>query len=81
MTLSRSPRRVILEVADDGCGFTPGAAGAPGIPSGLGLASMRGRAEAAGGTLTIRSAPGAGTTVRLAVPLRRHPARTERAHG
>jgi signal transduction histidine kinase len=81
MTLSRSPRRVILEVADDGCGFTPGTAGTPGIPSGLGLASMRGRAEAAGGTLTIRSAPGAGTTVRLAVPLRRHPARTERAHG
>ena len=81
MTLSRSPRRVILEVADDGCGFAFGAAGAPGIPGGLGLASMRGRAGAAGGTLTIRSAPGAGTTVRLAVPLRRHPARTEPARG
>src|SRR6201994_388832 len=75
MTLSRSPRRVILEVADDGGGFVVGAAAAPGIPGGLGLASMRGRAEAAGGTLTIRSAPGMGTTVRLGVPLRRHPAR------
>src|SRR6201995_2313515 len=62
MALSRSPRRVVLEVTDDGCGFAPGAAGPPGIPGGLGLASMRGRAEAAGGTLTIRSAPGAGTT-------------------
>jgi signal transduction histidine kinase len=81
MTLARSPRRVILEVTDDGRGFASGASGAPGIPGGLGLASMRGRAEAAGGTLTIRSAPGAGTTVRLAVPLRRHPARTEPAHG
>jgi signal transduction histidine kinase len=73
MSLSRSPRRVILEVTDDGSGFTPGA---PGAPGGLGLASIRGRAAAAGGTLTIRSAPGAGTTVRLAVPLRRQPANT-----
>jgi signal transduction histidine kinase len=64
VTLSRSPRRVILEVADDGRGFPPDA------PGGLGLASMRGRAAAAGGTLTIRSAPNAGTTVRLTVPLR-----------
>ncbi|HEY2174452.1 MAG TPA: GAF domain-containing sensor histidine kinase [Mycobacteriales bacterium] len=71
MALSRSPRRVVLEVTDDGCGFAPDA------PGGLGLASMRGRAEATGGTLAIRSAPGAGTTVRLAVPLRRPPAHRE----
>jgi signal transduction histidine kinase len=71
MALSRSPRRVVLEVTDDGCGFAPGA------PGGLGLASMRGRAEATGGSLAIRSAPGAGTTVRLAVPLRRPPARRD----
>lgn len=67
VTLSRSPRRVILEVADDGHGFTPDA---PDAPGGLGLASMRGRAAAAGGALTIRSAAGRGTTVRLSVPLR-----------
>jgi signal transduction histidine kinase len=66
--LSRSPRRVILAVTDDGAGFAAGA------PEGLGFASMRGRAAAVGGTLTIRSAPGAGTTVRLAVPLGRYPA-------
>jgi signal transduction histidine kinase len=66
VTLSRSSRRVILEVADDGHGFAPDA---PDAPGGLGLASMRGRAAAAGGTLTIRSAPGSGTTVRLSVPL------------
>ena len=60
--LSRTPRRVILEVADDGSGFAPGA------PGGLGFASMRARAASAGGTLTIRSAPGTGTTVKLAVP-------------
>ncbi len=68
IALSRSPRRVILLVTDDGGGFAPGA------PEGLGFASMRGRAEAVGGTLTIRSAPGVGTAVRLAIPLRRHPA-------
>jgi signal transduction histidine kinase len=66
--LSRTPRRVILEVTDDGAGFAAGA------PEGLGFASMRGRAAAVGGTLTIRSAPGAGTTIRLALPLHRHPA-------
>ncbi len=63
VALSRTPRRVILEVTDDGSGFVPG------VPGGLGLASMRGRAASAGGTLTIRSAPGAGTTVRLAIPV------------
>jgi signal transduction histidine kinase len=57
-------RRVVLEVTDRGRGFAPDAA-----PVGLGLASMRERAAAAGGTLTIRSAPGKGTLVRLAVPV------------
>ncbi len=55
--------RVTLEVSDDGSGF------APGLPtSGVGLASMRDRAAAAGGTLDIRSAPDQGTTVRLVLP-------------
>jgi signal transduction histidine kinase len=61
--LSRTRRRVILEVADDGTGFDPGLAS-----SGLGLASMRERAAAVGGVLRVSSAPGAGTRVRLAVP-------------
>jgi len=61
--LSRTPRRVILEVADDGTGFDPGLAS-----GGLGLASMRERAAAVGGMLRVSSAPGAGTRVRLAVP-------------
>ncbi len=57
---------VILEVADDGPGF---AAAAPGArPGGLGLASMRDRAASIGATLAVRSAPGAGTSVRLTVP-------------
>ncbi|HEX2819209.1 MAG TPA: GAF domain-containing sensor histidine kinase [Streptosporangiaceae bacterium] len=62
VALSATARRVVLEVADDGHGFVPE------VPSGgLGLASMRERASAAGGVLTIRSGP-AGTLVRMTVP-------------
>jgi signal transduction histidine kinase len=61
--LAAPARRVTLEVSDDGHGFAPEA------PSGgVGLASMRERAAAAGGTLTVRSGP-AGTTVRMTVSL------------
>jgi signal transduction histidine kinase len=60
--LSASGRTVVLEVTDDGCGFDPA------VPGRLGLASMRDRARAVGGRLNVRSAPGAGTTVRLEVP-------------
>src|SRR4249919_3729487 len=64
VTLSRTPRLVVLEVADDGHGFAPGA---PSGGPGLGLDSMRERAAAAGGRLAIRSGP-KGTTVRMTVP-------------
>jgi signal transduction histidine kinase len=64
VSLTARQGRVILEVTDGGQGF---AAKAP--PDGLGLASMRERAAAIGGSLAIRSAPGRGTTVRLTVPL------------
>jgi signal transduction histidine kinase len=64
VTLSVRRRRMILEVTDHGRGF---AAEAP--SSGLGLASMRERAAAAGGTLTVRSGLGEGTLVRLELPI------------
>jgi signal transduction histidine kinase len=63
VTLTRSRHRVVLEVSDDGTGFDPGLAS-----GGLGLASMRERAAAVGGELRVRSAPGTGTKIRLAVP-------------
>jgi signal transduction histidine kinase len=62
--LSRRQRAVVLEVTDDGSGFEP-----RGPHAGLGLASMRERAGSVGGKLTITSAPGTGTRVRLSVPL------------
>ncbi|HEV2252184.1 MAG TPA: sensor histidine kinase, partial [Streptosporangiaceae bacterium] len=62
--LARSARRVILEVGDDGHGFTPQA------PSGgVGLVSMRERAKAAGATLSIKSGA-TGTLVRMTVPIK-----------
>jgi len=55
----------VAEVSDDGRGFVPGG------PTGVGLNSMRERAVALGGSLKVDSEPGAGTRVRLRVPLRR----------
>ena len=63
VTLSRTRRRVLLEVVDNGTGFDPGLAS-----GGLGLTSMRERAAAAGGMLRVSSTPGAGTKVRMEVP-------------
>jgi signal transduction histidine kinase len=70
-------RRVILEVADRGRGFVPHdppASPSP-IAGGLGLASMKERAASAAGTLTVRSAPGQGTLVRLELPAAAGPGR------
>jgi hypothetical protein len=41
----------------------------------MGIASMRARAEEAGAALTIRSSPGRGATITVAVPCERHSAR------
>lgn len=54
------------EVADDGRGF---AGGDRPSTAGRGLGNMRERAAALGGTLTVDSAPGRGTVVRVEVPL------------
>jgi signal transduction histidine kinase len=56
--------RAVLEVADDGVGFEPALRGG----AGFGLSGMRERAERLAGTLTVESAPGAGTRVRVEVP-------------
>lgn len=55
---------VMLEVSDDGRGFDPERVSDEG---GMGLANMRERAERLGGALTLLSAPGAGTTVRVSL--------------
>jgi signal transduction histidine kinase len=55
--------QLVLEVRDDGVGFDPDAAAVRSRR--LGLTSMEERAQRLGGRLTLRSEPGAGTTVRL----------------
>ncbi len=57
--------RLVLAVADDGVGFEPRGTGLRSRR--LGLTSMEERAQRIGGRLELRSAPGAGTTVRLEV--------------
>ena len=57
-----------VEVTDNGRGFEPNDAREFLRMGKVGLASMRERAELAGGTLTIRSTPGRGTTVMGSIP-------------
>jgi signal transduction histidine kinase len=71
--LDERPDAVALSVADDGRGFDPEA---PALRSrSLGLTSMEERAQALGGVLRIASAPGAGTTIGLELPLDPRPHR------
>ncbi|NEB80390.1 sensor histidine kinase, partial [Streptomyces sp. SID14478] len=53
-----------LVVRDEGPGFDPGAPTA-----GYGLRGLRARAAEVGGTATVDSAPGAGTTVTVRLPV------------
>lgn len=62
--LAPADGRVVLEVRDTGAGFS-----LADTPERGGLTGMRERALLAGGELTIESAPGAGTTVRLSLPV------------
>jgi two-component system sensor histidine kinase UhpB len=62
--LVRTGGTVGLEVEDDGSGFTFDQAA-----RGLGIAGMRERALLVGGDMQVESRPGAGTRVRLTVPL------------
>ena len=57
---------LLLEVGDDGCGIDNSAE-----HEGLGLRSMRDRAKKLGGGLSVDTADGGGTQIRLQVPLGR----------
>ena len=62
--LALNNRILRLCVQDDGLGFDPGAIGVA-DKWGSGLSSMRERAELAGGTFNLITAPGAGTRVQV----------------
>ncbi|WAZ20778.1 GAF domain-containing sensor histidine kinase [Streptomyces cinnabarinus] len=66
VALHRSGTGAVLRVMDNGCGFDPKTVRRAGRH--LGLVSMRDRADGVGGTLTVESAPGKGTTIEMEVP-------------
>jgi signal transduction histidine kinase len=68
--------RVVLRVSDDGRGFDPEQAQLRSRR--LGLTSMRERAEALGGTISIDSGPGRGTTIAVEVRVGRSGPRLDR---
>jgi signal transduction histidine kinase len=62
-------RGIEIRVADDGAGY-----GEPGPRAGLGLSTMRARAQKLGAVLDIASRRGEGTTVSLTIPCQLAPA-------
>ena len=66
IVLMREQQSLVLSVRDNGKGFD--SKDDP-LQSGLGLSSMRERAEIAGGSLEIRSQDGKGTTVSAILPI------------
>jgi len=54
----------VVTVTDDGDGFDPEC-----THRGAGLEHMTDRSDAAGGTLTVASRPGHGTTITIALPV------------
>lgn len=66
-SLEVHPAELVGTVSDDGDGFDPGTISDDG--RGIGLRSMRERAEMMGGELELTSHPGDGTTVEIRVPL------------
>jgi signal transduction histidine kinase len=66
VTLLQTGDALELVVEDWGVGFEPGRAGT----SSMGLLSMRERAQLLGGTFNVRSEPGRGTRVSVAVPIK-----------
>jgi PAS domain S-box-containing protein len=64
--VARTPRAVVIEVADNGRGFETSA---PRKRHSLGLMSLRERAQLLKGTASIESEPGKGTRVQVRIPV------------
>jgi len=63
--MTETEESIQVRIEDDGRGFDPGDE-----TDGFGLLGMRERMALTGGTLEVRSAPGAGTTIAAALPAR-----------
>ena len=70
VTLGFGPGILECAIEDDGVGFDPsGVPDEPDIEGGIGLPSMRQRAETLGGQLRVTSSPGQGTRVAFDIPI------------
>ncbi|MET8434674.1 sensor histidine kinase [Streptomyces sp900116325] len=70
VTLSYLGDHVAVDIVDDGCGFDPCHLPVPDPEAGgFGLAAMRARVHAVGGTVIIESTPGHGTALAAQLPL------------
>ena len=69
VTLRTADGMIIAEIRDKGCGFELSDSEAAPDGGHVGLAGMRERAELVGGSLTVETSPGNGTTVRARVPM------------
>ncbi|NEK58688.1 integral membrane sensor signal transduction histidine kinase [Geodermatophilus sabuli] len=69
VTLTQTPAALVLEVTDDGVGFAGAPVAAETRDGHLGLRLLADLAAAHGAGLDLRTAPGAGTGLRLTVPL------------
>ena len=65
---SVEPDRIVFTVRDNGSGFAPAACAGP-AQGHFGLEGVRNRLAKLGGTFTIESAPGAGATAVVSIPL------------
>jgi signal transduction histidine kinase len=63
LKLKFDSRRIVLEVADNGCGFSY-----PDHSQDFGIRAMHRRSQKIGGTLSIETAPGKGTCVKVQAP-------------
>jgi signal transduction histidine kinase len=66
VSLQHRQEGILMEVSDDGVGFDPGRLQSSG---GLGIRGMEERVHALGGQLLVESVPGAGTRVRVEIPV------------
>jgi signal transduction histidine kinase len=69
MTIRSVDGTISLHVRDDGVGFDARALADTGAPDHFGLVAIRERVGSVGGSVTVTSWPGAGTTIRITAPL------------
>jgi signal transduction histidine kinase len=66
ISLEVTPRQCVMEIRDDGRGFSPGSTDET---EHIGLRSLHDRTQLLGGELWVESGPGVGTIVRISAPL------------